>query len=123
MTDSAGLAWVSAVSRRDSEALCHLLEAGVDFRAMTPDRCWDSRDVHEVVTLLLDTWLGADDHVIAVKSIDTDQVADLHRLGYRLYINRHEGAFVLEHQLYYRVTRDRIVWLRLMSTGLRPRQT
>ena len=50
-------------------------------------------------------------------------MADLHRVGYRLYVVNPGGSFVVEHLAYFRLRADRVAWLQMMSSGLLPRQT
>ena len=76
-----------------------------------------------MVEVLLTHWLTPADQVTGIKSVDTDTVADLHRVGYRLYVVNPDGSFVVEHLAYFRLRADRIVWLQMMSSGLLPRQT
>ena len=123
MPDHTAIQLATAVARRDEPELLLLLDPGVAFRGMTPDRFTEAHGQAAVLEVLLTDWLTAADQVTGIKSVDTDTVADLHRVGYRLYVVNPDGSFVVEHLAYFRLRADRIVWLQMMSSGLLPRQT
>ena len=123
MPDHTAIQLATAVARRDEPELLSLLDPGVAFRGMTPDRFTEVQGPAAVAELLLAHWLTPDDQVTGIKSVDTDTVADLHRVGYRLYVVNPGGSFVVEHLAYFRLRADRVVWLQMMSSGLLPRQT
>ena len=123
MPDHTAIQLATAVARRDEPELLLLLDPGVAFRGMTPDRFTEAQGPAGVVEVLLTHWLTPADQVTGIKSVDTDTVADLHRVGYRLYVVNPGGSFVVEHLAYFRLRADRIVWLQMMSSGLLPRQT
>ena len=123
MADHTAIQLATAVARRDEPGLLLLLDPGVAFRGMTPDRFTEAHGPGEVLEVLLTDWLTPADQVTGIKSVDTDTVADLHRVGYRLYVVNPGGSFVVEHLAYFRLRADRVVWLQMMSSGLLPRQT
>lgn len=123
MPDHTAIQLATAVARRDEPELLLLLDPGVAFRGMAPDRFTEAQGPAGVVEVLLTHWLTPADQVTGIKSVDTDTVADLHRVGYRLYVVNPDGSFVVEHLAYFRLRADRIVWLQMMSSGLLPRQT
>ncbi len=123
MPDHTAIQLATAVARRDEPELLLLLDPGVAFRGMTPDRFTEVQGPAAVVEELLTHWLNPADQVTGIKSVDTDTVADLHRVGYRLYVVNPDGSFVVEHLAYFRLLAGRIVWLQMMSSGLLPRQT
>jgi hypothetical protein len=49
-------------------------------------------------------------------------VAEVRRVGYRLYVVSHGRSFVVEHVAYFRVRGRQIAWLQVMSTGMLHRQ-
>ncbi len=123
MPDHTAIQLATAVARRDEPELLLLLDPGVAFRGMTPDRFTEVQGPAAVVEELLTHWLNPADQVTGIKSVDTDTVADLHRVGYRLYVVNPGGSFVVEHLAYFRLRADHIAWLQMMSSGLLPRQT
>lgn len=123
MPDHTAIQLATAVARRDEPELLLLLDPGVAFRGMTPDRFTEVQGPAAVVEELLTHWLTPADQVTGIKSVDTDTVADLHRVGYRLYVVNPGGSFVVEHLAYFRLRADHIAWLQMMSSGLLPRQT
>jgi len=123
MPDHTAIQLATAVARRDEPQLLLLLDPGVAFRGMTPDRFTEVQGPAAVVEVLFTHWLTPADQVTGIKSVDTDTVADLHRVGYRLYVVNPGGSFVVEHLAYFRLGTDRVAWLQMMSSGLLPRQT
>jgi hypothetical protein len=123
MPDHTAIQLATSVARRDEPELLLLLDPGVAFRGMTPERFTEVQGPAAVVEELLTHWLTPADQVTGIKSVDTDTVADLHRVGYRLYVVNPGGTFVVEHLAYFRLGADRIAWLQMMSSGLLPRQT
>ena len=123
MPDHTAIQLATAVARRDEPQLLLLLDPGVAFRGMTPDRFTEVQGPAAVADVLLTQWLTPTDQVTGIKSVDTDTVADLHRVGYRLYVVNPGGSFVVEHLAYFRLGADRVAWLQMMSSGLLPRQT
>ena len=123
MPDHTAIQLATAVARRDEPELLRLLDPGVAFRGVTPDGFTEVQGPAAVVEVLLTHWLTPDDQVTGIKSVDTDTVADLHRVGYRLYVVNPGGSFVVEHLAYFRLRADRVAWLQMMSSGLLPRQT
>lgn len=123
MPDHTGIELATAVARKDEAALLLLLDPEVDFRGMTPDRFWTAHGPVQLLGILLSQWLPPADQVTGIKSIDTDTIAEVHRVGYRLYVLNPGGSFVVEHLAYFRMRADRIAWLQVMTSGLLPRQT
>jgi len=122
MPDHTAIQLATAVARRDEPELLQLLDPGVAFRGVTPDGFTEVQGPAAVVEVLLTHWLTPTDQVTGIKSVDTDTVADLHRVGYRLYVVNPGGSFVVEHLAYFRLRSDHIGWLQMMSSGLLPRQ-
>ena len=123
MPDHTAIQLATAVARRDEPELLLLLDPGVAFRGLTPVRFTEVQGPAAVVEELLTHWLTPTDQVTGIKSVDTDTVADLHRVSYRLYVVNPGGSFVVEHLAYFRLRADRVAWLQMMSSGLLPRQT
>ena len=80
MPDHTAIQLATAVARRDEPGLLLLLDPGVAFRGMTPDRFTEAHGPGEVLEVLLTDWLAPADQVTGIKSVDTDTVADLHRV-------------------------------------------
>jgi hypothetical protein len=123
MPDQTGIQLATAVARRDEAALLQLLDPTVQFRGMTPNRFQEAHGSAQLLGILLAEWLTPADQVTGIKSIDTDAIDEVHRVGYRLYVVNPGGSFVVEHQAYFRVRAQRIAWLQMMTSGLLPRQT
>ena len=122
MPEQIGIQLATAVARRDEAALLVLLDAEVDFRGMTPERFEQAHGSARLLEILLGEWLTPADEVTGIKSIDSDAVAEVRRVGYRLYVVNHDRSFVVEHVAYFRVRAARIAWLQVMSSGMLHRQ-
>ena len=56
---------------------------------MTPDRFEQAHGPAQLLQILLGEWLTPADEVTGIKSIDSDAVAEVRRVGYRLYVVNH----------------------------------
>ena len=98
-----------------------LLHPEVDFRALTPNRAWEGTGPDAVLAVLFDHWFEAKDEIEAVEQVETSAFADRERVGYRFSGHNPDGSFVVEQQAYLESREGRIVWLRVLCSGFRPR--
>ena len=111
---------VDAIVSRDLARARGLLDAGIDFRAMTPNRIWEAAGPAEVEEVLR-CWLAdPEEEIDRVEATAPLTVEDTQRVGWRVRGRGADGAFVFEQQAYVRETDGRIGWLRIMCTGARP---
>lgn len=121
MTDTMGERFARALADRDSVGLKALLRPGVDFRAMTPTRFWESNDVDEIVDeTILGTWFDPSRRITGIVGVETSTIERLERVGYRFVVDRPDGEFTIEQQVYYEHDGAAIVWMRVMCTGFLP---
>jgi hypothetical protein len=119
-TATLGAEWARAFAGKDHDRVRELLDPQVDFRALTPSRFWEASDVEALISHVLREWLEDSDDVEAIERIETDQVADRERVGYRLVVRNPEGRFVVEQQAYLSARDGRIAWMRVVCSGFRP---
>jgi hypothetical protein len=120
MVESIGEQFARAFAAKDAGLLRALLAPDVDFRALTPNKFWESGSASEVVDdVILGKWLEPTVHIDALESLDQDVIVDRERVGYRLRGTNENGPFVLEQQAYFTVADGRIAWLRIMCSGFR----
>ncbi len=111
---------VDAIVSRDFERARDLLDAGIDFRAMTPKRIWEADGPAEVEDVLR-AWLAdPDEEIESVEATSPATVEDTQRVGWRVRGRGSDGSFVFEQQAYLREREGRIAWLRIMCSGTRP---
>ncbi len=115
-----GARFATALARKDAEALRALLHPEVDFRGMTPNRFWEGGGPDAVLEHLLGGWFEPKDEIESLDALETGAVADRERVGYRVTVNNPDGRFVVEQQAYVGSSGDRIDWLRVMCSGMRP---
>jgi len=121
MGDSLGRAFAEALGAKDAAGLKALLHPDVNFKAMTPGRFWEAGSADEVVDeVMLGTWFEPSDEIVEIVSIETDDVANAERVGYRFLVTNLTGRFVVEQQAYLESKDGRIDWLRIMCAGYRP---
>jgi hypothetical protein len=121
MGTDLGESFARAIAAKDAPALLELLSPEVDFRAMTPGRFWEASSAAEVVNdVILGHWFEASDRIDGIDAIESDDVVDRHRVGYRFRVTNADGTFVVEQQAYFGVEHDRIDWLRVMCSGYQP---
>lgn len=100
--------------------MAHLLHPDVDFRALTPNRSWQTNDPDTVIEQVLTAWIEPDEHVEELISVDTDTIVDCERVGYRYRLRTPNGSFLVEQQAFLRERDRRIDWVRLVCSGSRP---
>ena len=119
-TMTLGTRFATALSEKDAGELRALLHPEVDFRGMTPSRFWEARGPDAVLEHLLGGWFEPKDEIESLDAVETDQVADRERVGYRVTVRNPDGRFLVEQQAYIGGSEDRIDWLRVMCSGMRP---
>ncbi|HEY5155328.1 MAG TPA: hypothetical protein VIJ47_11375 [Acidimicrobiales bacterium] len=116
-----GERFARALADKDAAGLKALLASDVDFRAMTPGKFWEADDVDVIVDeTMLGTWFDSQRRIVEVLAVETDRVGSLDRVGYRFLVERSDGEFVIEQQVYFATSEGRISWLRLMCSGFLP---
>ena len=118
---SLGHRFAAAIAARDRAALIGMLDAQVDFRALTPGRVWEARTAATVIDdVILGKWFEPSDRVEHVEAVETGMVGDRCRLGYRLQVTNEEGSFVVEQHAFFDISGNKITWLRMLCSGFRP---
>ena len=119
----AGERFARALAAKDRGALLDVLDPAVDFMGLTPGRTWEATSAEELVDdVLLGRWFEPSDTIESLDRVDTDEVVDRRRVGYRLRVTNDGGPHVVDQQAYYETDADggRITWLRIMCAGFRP---
>lgn len=119
MHHDLGAAFAHAVAAKDYVQIRALLHLEVDFWAMTPGDIWDASNPDEIVGVL-DDWFGDEDLIQAIELLDCDGFADRQRVGYRLRVQRPDGEYLIEQQVYLSERDGQIGWLRILCSGYRP---
>lgn len=109
-----------AIAAGDRGSLLGMLAPDVKFRALTPSRGWEIDSAEDAVNTMIGTWFGGERHIDSVESVETDTVADLARVGYRLKATTPAGRALVEQQAYLEVVDNTIVAVRILCTGYRP---
>ena len=117
-----GERFADAIIGHDAEALSALIADEVDFRGLTPKRSWEATDPPGVVDAVLGNWFEETDLIRSGMRAEAEPVSDTSHVSYRLEIDNEDGAHVVEQQAYYRAEDGRIVWMRVLCSGFRPRQ-
>ena len=117
-----GRRFAEAIAGRNEDALRALLADDVDFRGLTPRRFWEATSPDEVTEVVFGNWFEEQDRIDAVTVLDEgDDVGDTHRVAYRFDLTTPDGPRVVEQQAYYRDRDDRLVYVRVVCSGFRPR--
>jgi hypothetical protein len=115
-----GRAFAEALARKQFDDAIALLAPEVEFRALTPRRGWEASVPAEVGEILRQ-WFKDTVEIEEVVAIETDTVADRQRVAYRFQGQNEDGPFTIEQQAYYSEQGGRIVWMRVLCSGYRPR--
>ena len=117
-----GRRFAEAIAGKNEAALRGLLADDVDFKGLTPRRFWEAASPDEVTEMVFGNWFEEQDRIDAVTVLDEgDDVGDTHRVAYRFDLTTPDGPRVVEQQAYYRDQDDRLVYVRLVCSGFRPR--
>jgi hypothetical protein len=116
-----GELFANSLANKDRETLVSLLADDIDFRAMTPGRFWESGSPTEIVDdVILGRWFDPNDHIESLVELESSEVIDRSRVGYRVRVRNGDGVHLVEQQAYFTETEGRISWLRIMCSGYRP---
>jgi hypothetical protein len=115
-----GREFADALGRKDFDTIAGLLDATIDFRALTPNRFWEASDPAALIDEVLRQWFDDSKQVEHIDSIEADSIADRHRVAYRFRGHNADGPFAIEQQVYYTAQDGRINWMRVLCSGFRP---
>lgn len=118
---SLGRRFAHALADKDVPALTGLLADDIDFRGLTPMKFWEATDRDGVIDILLANWFEPSRKIDALLELnENDTVEDTDHVGYRFALTTPDGPHTAEQQAYYRVADDRIAYLRVLCSGIRP---
>jgi hypothetical protein len=118
-----GERFARALAAKDFDAVRETLAPEIDFRGLTPRAFWEADSAETLIADVLTVWFDDNDHIDEVVSIETGTVVDRERVAWRFHGHNDDGAYVVEQQAYYEERDGRIVWLRVLCAGMRPRAT
>lgn len=118
---SVGAEFARALAAKDFDRIHGLLDPEIDFRGLTPRRAWEAHDSGAAIDTVLREWFQDSDEIESLDDIQTGTVADRERVGYRFSVRNPDGRFVVEQQAYLSARAGRIVWMRVLCSGFRPR--
>jgi hypothetical protein len=121
MTEHVGEQFARALADKNSAGLKALLHPDIDFRAMTPTKFWEANDVDVIVDeTILGTWFTPPRRITELVTIETGSIGSLGRVAYRFLVDRPDGRFTIEQQVYYETDGATISWMRIMCSGFLP---
>ena len=104
---------------RDSASMKRIMDPTIDFKAVTPGGFWESTDADVVVDdIVVGAWFPPDRAILGLDVFETEEVAGLERIRYRLEVASHNGRFTVEQQGYVEGA-ERISAMRLVCSGYR----
>ncbi len=118
MVVNVGETYARALAAKDFAGIRALLRPDVDFAGLTPGRSWAAMSPAEVESVLTE-WFEPTDRITALLGVETGQVADTYRVGYRLAVTNQDGDFQVEQQAYFRIEGEAISWMRTLCSGYR----
>lgn len=117
-----GERFATAVAKRDTDGLRAMLDEHVDFKGLTPKRFWEADTPDGVLEVVFGNWFEEQDHIEGIASIDEgDDVGDIRRVGYRFEVTTPDGPHIVEQQAYFYEYDDKLLYLRVVCSGFRPR--
>jgi hypothetical protein len=125
MTEEAvttlGSQFASALAAKDFDRVRALLHPEIDFRGMTPNKVWEAEDPDVVITEILQEWFEPSDEILSLDALDTGEVGQRERVGYRFSVRNPDGLFEVEQQAYLEDRDGRIGWMRVVCSGFQPK--
>jgi hypothetical protein len=115
-----GERYASAVAAKDENALREVLTDPIDFGGLTPGGVWAGDNVADVLEILFEHWFDSGDHIDRLVEVSTSEVAGRRHLSYLLEVTNSAGLHLVEQQVYFNVTDERISWMRVLCSGYRP---
>ena len=115
-----GEQFAEALAAKDGERIAELLDPEVDFRALTPNFNWEASTPEAVVEIVLGSWFEPKDHLDELVGVRADRIGDRQTVNYRLRGHNDDGHFLGEQQAYLEERDGRIVWMRVLCSGMRP---
>lgn len=92
----------------------------MDFRGLTPGRCWEASTAEGVDAVLFGNWFEESNEVTGLIGVGVGEpVEDTHHVSYRLALRNPDGEHTTEQQAYYRSDGHRITYLRILCSGFR----
>jgi len=117
---SLGADFAQALLAKDFDRVREIVDPAVDFRALTPRRSWEPAGVDELIDEVLEAWFDSWKELQRLAAVETGEIGDRHRVAYRFEGSNQDGPFVVEQQVYYEVSGERISWMRILCSGARP---
>lgn len=118
--ERVGAEFARALAVKDFDRIRDLVDPEIDFRGMTPRRSWEASDPEALISEVLRQWFEDSDEIEGLEHLETDAFADRERVGYRFKVRNPDGLFLVEQQAYLEARDGRIVWMRVLCSGLRP---
>ena len=113
--------FTAALAARDAAALRSLFGSEVDFRGLTPGRCWEADTPDALVNdVILGAWFEPGDVIQQIESVQSGQVGTRTRIGYRLRVQNAGGTFTVEQHAFCDLANGKITWLRVLCSGFVP---
>jgi hypothetical protein len=120
---TVGERFARGLAAKDFDAVRATLAPELDFRGLTPRAFWEASSADALIAEVLSVWFGEDDRIDEIVSIETGTVGDRERVAWRFHGHNGNGSYVVEQQAYYEERDGRIVWMRVLCAGMRPRAT
>ncbi len=116
---SLGAEFARAFCDREEERIRELVDPELDFRALTPNRSWESTGPDELLEILFGRWIADDDEIRGIEKLEHDSFEDRERVGYRFRVVNAKGEYLVEQQAYVTERDGRIAWMRVVCSGWR----
>lgn len=113
--------FADGVAARDFERVRALLSDAIDLRGMTPRRIWEAEGPDEVFDVLREWLADPDEPVDGIEPTEPALVQDTTRVGWLAHGRNVDGPMLFEQQAYLCEREGRVVWLRVICSGPRPR--
>jgi hypothetical protein len=112
-----GESFAEAFVARKESAVARLLDAEVDFQALTPNRTWEAKGPDRVLSDVVGPWIADFEDGAELIEVSSHSFGGTESVTYRFTGRDEEGPFVCEQHAYVTGDDNRIKWMRVVCSG------
>jgi hypothetical protein len=112
-----GESFAEAFVAKEESAVARLLDAEIDFQALTPNRTWAAKGPDRVLSDVVRPWIADFEDGAELVEVSSHSFAGTESVTYRFAGRDEEGPFVCEQHAYVTGYGNRIKWMRVVCSG------
>lgn len=113
--------FVTLLAAKRWDELAELMSPQLDFKGLTPGRCWEASDGSTLVAEVLTDWFAESDHILELLDHEVHATGRRTAVHYRLRVRNDDGDHLVEQSGFLDVDeRGRIARMSLVCGGYQP---